>query len=258
MARLQRKNHGKGHSYRLDGDRVPGVTTILNSLPKTALIDWAARTTAEYAEDHWDELAALPLSQRRRILEQARWNVSKSAALRGTQIHALAERLAHGLDVDVPDEHVGPVEAVARFLDRHRIQPLGTEVPVVNTAQLYAGTADGLFTVGADPDPVVIDWKTGWVGDESALQLAAYAKCDLWQPDGPDSEAPMPAVSRAYVARVLPDDVVLLPVVEDMDRLFLQFRYLHATWRWLEQAKDEPAIGEAVEPAAVDHERTPA
>jgi hypothetical protein len=64
--RLTRRNHGRGHSYRIDGRKVPGVTTILNALPKQ-LTKWAAEKGADHAINHWDELAALPLAERREV-----------------------------------------------------------------------------------------------------------------------------------------------------------------------------------------------
>jgi hypothetical protein len=248
--RLRRRNHGKGHSYLLDDKKIDGVTTILNSLPKIALIDWAARTTAAAAVDRWDELAQMPLSKRLRELEQARWNAVKTAGLRGTTIHALADRLAHGLPVDVPDEHVGPVEAYARFLDKWDIHMIATEAPCANTELNYGGTLDAVGTIGRlGTGPVMIDLKTGGVYDEAALQVAAYAGCDLWQPDGPESEQAMPELEGLYIARILTDDVLLLPVVDEPDRLLLQFRYVMATHRWLARVKDDPAIGAALDPA---------
>lgn len=248
--RLTRRNHGKGHSYRLDEKRRPGVTTIIDrALPKPALIDWAARATAEAAVDRWDELGQLSPSRRLRELQQARWATTKAASLRGVLIHDYAEGLVHGRPVDVPAEHLGPVESVARFIDRWRIEPIATEAPVANTVQQYCGTVDGLFTFGGG-DPVLLDWKTGGVFNEAALQAAGYVHCDLWQPNGPESEQPMPTVERAYIAKILSDDVQLLPVV-DLDQLWLQFRYLLATWHWLQAVEDEPAIGNAIEPEPV-------
>jgi hypothetical protein len=252
VPRLTRRNHGKGHSYQLDGNKVDGVTTILNSLPKTALIDWAARVTAEAAVDRWDEYAAMPPTRRLRELTQARWNVTKAAALRGTQIHDLGDRLSRGMPVDVPPEHVGPVEAYARFLDHWEIQMLGTEAPCANTELSYAGTLDGIGTIGRlGTGPVMIDLKTGFVGDESVLQVAAYCGCDLWQPDGPDSETTMPQLEGMYIAKILPDDVLLLPIVDDPARLLLRFRYVMAIHRWLAETKDTPAIGSPMDLAAV-------
>ena len=79
---IQRRNHGRGHSYLdADGRKVPGVTTIIGQgTPKDALIGWAANTTASYAVDHWDELSELKPSQRLKKLQDARYADRDAAA----------------------------------------------------------------------------------------------------------------------------------------------------------------------------------
>src|SRR2546426_12762917 len=102
---IRRKNHGKGHSYvDANGAKVPGVTTILgDGVPKPALINWAAKTTAEYAVDHWEDLSALGPSARLKELNGARFADRDAAARRGTEVHGLAERLVAGAEVEVPE-----------------------------------------------------------------------------------------------------------------------------------------------------------
>lgn len=247
-ARLLRRNHGRGHSYTLDGSKVDGVTSTLDAMGKPALIDWAARATADYAVDHWDELAALPVSERLSTLTRSRFVKSGAAALRGTEIHALGDAVSRGLEVDA-GEHVAEVEAYARFLDRWDVEVVATETPCANTQHRYAGTADGWATFGRGElagSRVLLDIKTGkGVYREAALQLAAYRYCDLWQPDGPDSEAPLPEVDAVVVAYVLPDSVALLPVEAGPDT-FRQFLYLLQTRRWLDATKDASPIGDAL------------
>src|SRR4051812_45198678 len=103
MADTKRLNHGRGHSYLLDGLKVPGVTTLPGKgFPKPGLIDWAAGEVAAHAVDHWDELAALPISERLRRLEKAHNKVRDAAAVRGTRVHTLAHRLVLGEQVEVP------------------------------------------------------------------------------------------------------------------------------------------------------------
>jgi hypothetical protein len=251
--RLARRNYGRGHGYQIDGAKVPGVTTILNTLPKDALINWAAKVTAEAAIDRWDELAGMSPSKRLKELTDARWNITKEAALRGTEIHAMGDKLAQGLEVD-PGVHRGEVEAYARFLDRWDIEVLGTEAPCGSTRFRYAGTLDSIVLIrglAAIPEfahlaesPVMLDVKTGrGVYESTALQLGGYAGCDVWQPNGPDSEAPMPKVEGLFVAHVLTDDVELLPVRGDIEALLTQFRYVMQTYHWLQSAKDAPPIG---------------
>lgn len=253
MSRLARRNYGRGHGYTIDGEKVPGVTTILNTLPKDALINWAARVTAEAAVDRWAELDKLSPTQKLKELTDARWNVTKEAALRGTEIHALSDRIAQGEAVD-PGEHRGPVEAYARFLDRWDVEILGTEAPCGSTRFKFAGTLDSIaiihglaqvpeFAHLAD-SPVMLDLKSGrGVYESAALQLAAYAACDVWQPNGPDSEEPMPAVAGLFVAHIHADDVSLLPIHGQIEQLLTQFRYIQQTHRWLEAAKDASPVG---------------
>jgi hypothetical protein len=244
--RLVRRNHGRGHSYTVDGAKVPGVTTVTGNLPKTALIDWAGRVTAEYAVDHWDALADEPPSVRLNTLTRARFRASSAAALRGTQIHALGDQVSRGLEVDA-GEHQAEVEAYAAFLDRWGVHVIATETPVANTTHGYAGTADAWATFDRGPlagARVLLDIKTGrGVYDETALQLTAYRYADIWQTDGPASEEPLPEVDAVAVAHVLTDAVELLPVEAGPEQ-FRQFQYLLQTTRWL---ADGPYIGAALD-----------
>lgn len=249
--RLVRRNYGRNHGYTLDGNKIPGVTTILNALPKE-LKQWAANCAAEFAIEHWDELAATPLAKRLDKIRYAHRDVVNAAALRGNEIHDLGEKLSHGLEVKVPDQHRGPVEAYARFLDKWQIEVVATETPVVSTQYGgYGGTADLWARIGArEGAPALIDLKTGkGIYESVALQLAAYRYAELWQPDGPASETeldPM-AVDYVYVAHILPDDVRLLPVKAGPPE-FRQFLYVMQTHRWLEKhgwKGDQPLIGDA-------------
>lgn len=247
--RLVRRNHGRGHSYTIDGVKVPGVTTVTGNLPKNALIEWAGRVTAEYAVDHWAELAEQPPSARLNTLTRARYAASSKAALRGTQIHALGEQVSLGVEVDA-GEHQSEVEAYARFLDRWQVEVLATETPCASTAWGYAGTADAWAVFGRGVyagQRVLLDIKTGrGVYDETALQLTAYARCDIWQPTGPESENALPRTDAVVVAHILPDAVELLPV-DAGETQWRQFQYLLQTTRWL---ADGPYIGAALgEPA---------
>jgi hypothetical protein len=90
----RRINRGRGHSYLLDGAPVQGVTTCLSEgYPKPALVNWAATMTAGYAVDNWDELAEMGVAARLKKLEKARWDVTREAAVRGTAVHDIAQRL---------------------------------------------------------------------------------------------------------------------------------------------------------------------
>lgn len=245
----------KGRVYKIDGENVPSVTTILNALPKE-LKQWAADCAANFAIEHWDELAEQPITKRLDRMRYAHRDIVKAAALRGTEIHDLGELVAKGEKVQVPDEHRGPVEAYARFVDDFDVEPVASEVPVAHTVHRYGGRADlwaWLTTAKLGRHYALIDLKSGGnVYAETTLQLAGYSNADIWQPDGPASEAPMPPVDALYVAHIMPDAVRLLPV-ERRASDFRLFLYVQQTAAWLKLhgfRGPEPLIGDAIQPPA--------
>lgn len=106
-----RKEYGSGHIYHLDGNKVPGVTTIINKGFPKQLTKWAAETVANHAVDHWGRLSKLPLSKRLKELVGAPWAARDSAGVRGSAVHNLAEQLARGETVSVPADIAGYVES---------------------------------------------------------------------------------------------------------------------------------------------------
>jgi hypothetical protein len=268
MNRLERRNYGSGHSYMLDGTKVPGVTTIIGKLDKPALIDWAARKSAGYAIDHWDELTELPLMERAKLIQDARWDSNKKAIVRGNRIHALAEKLGVEGEAQPPAELLSQVEAYARFLDRWDMESVATEASIAHTEYRYAGTLDAIVK-SPKLGTILMDVKTGQsVWGEVALQLAAYRYADLLQTAtetvgprggrkaGIPTEEPMPPVDACYVAHVLGDDVELLPVSVD-EYTFETFLYLQEIYLWHEQATNRnseyyrPPVGAAIYPEQV-------
>lgn len=254
--RLKRRNYGRGHGYQLDGEKVVGVTTAIDTLSKPALLRWYGDQAAKRAVDEWDELAQLPVSERLERIRFGARDTVQAAALRGTEIHALGQQLADGGQVDVPDEHRGPVEAYARWLDKWEVETFASETPLASTAHRFGGTADLWGRVGKlDGAMCLLDVKTGkGVYEETGLQLAAYRHTDLMQirEEGPDgkpivSEITTPAVDLVFVAHVLPDDVRMLPVSAGPD-VFRDFLYVLQVYRARERWKDWPLIGSAVRP----------
>lgn len=256
---VRRINAGRGHRYvDANGAKVPGVTTIIEGgVPKPGLIKWAASSTAAYAVDYWDELTELPVSERLRRLERARFEQRDAAAVRGTKVHSLAERLAGGEEVTVPPELEGHVAAYVRFLDEWQVQPVLTEAVAINHEHGYAGTFDLLADLLHPDDPTcterwLLDTKTSQSGvfGETSLQLAAYRYATHYlAADG--SEQPMPAVQRTGVVHVRGDGYELVPVVARR-RQFLSFLYAREVGRFVEGARDlvgapltAPALAEA-------------
>ena len=243
----RRVNRGAGHSYYLDGEKVPGVTTVLNAgFPKSALVNWAAATTAGFAVDHWDELTELTPSKRLAELERARFAVSSEAKLRGTVIHGLAHRLVLGEEVEVPDEYRDHVDRCVAFLDDWQAAELMVETPVWSRRHRYAGTPDLVATL-RDGRTWMLDWKTGLKGNvylEHVLQIAACRYADFALDDA-GVETPLPRIDATGVVILRADGYDLVPVEAD-ERAFFVFRCV----KWLAEFIDdrEQWIGNALPP----------
>jgi len=187
------------HRYEIDGERVVGVTTVLSQgIPKGAIAPWAARTVAEYTCDNLPQIVDMLDSGGRNptvdYLKGIPWQQRDDAAVRGTDIHQLGERLVHGLEVDVPEHLYGFVDGYARWLDESGAVPVLTEFTVASRTHMYAGTADLILTL---PDGMtrIADLKTSkGVYGETALQLAAYRWADCYIAEPQQEELPLPEV----------------------------------------------------------------
>lgn len=210
--RTGRVNRGKGHRYLLDGERIPGVTTIIgDGLPKPALMNWGIKTVASAAVDQWDELAELPVSERIEKLKKAPWEDRDTAARRGSEVHTLAEKLGAGEKIDVPEELAGHVEACVAFLNDWNPEILVAERPVFSRRHKYGGTFDLIATL-ADGQRWLLDYKTNRSGPfgETALQLAAYRAADFYL-DEDSNEQALPAVDACGVIWLRADGYDLVP-----------------------------------------------
>lgn len=282
--RIQRA--GSGHSYYLDGEKVPGVTTILSAgIPKPGLIGWAANTVADVvvgglgvarggdgrtrivADElvrellEWNETrghhavkvpqaSALPRLELAKILASVRYRDVDAASNKGTAVHGLAEALARGDEIQVPDELAGHVESYVRFLDEWDPTNALLERVVVSRRWRYMGKFDLLADFpgvwpGSSPwagRPVgrgLLDVKTSRSGifAETALQLAGYGFAETML-DGVDEhgetkEIPIPSIDWFGAIHVRADgyDVVRFDVTEQTHRIFL---YAQAVGDWLD------------------------
>lgn len=209
---VRRINRGSGHSYQdATGKKLDGVTTLLgDGIPKKALVGWAGRTVAEYVADRLTERDGtivaddlipdlLKLNQERPPRYRERWDGSFSrgaigkvlsgvmyadrdrAGNRGTEVHALAEKLARGEDVDVPEELVGHVDSYIQFLEDWQPEVLLLETVVANLTHGYAGTLDSVLRLPGI-GVAQVDIKTNRSGPfgEVGLQLAMYEHSELY------------------------------------------------------------------------------
>jgi hypothetical protein len=248
---IQRINYGRGgHGYKVDGHKVDGVTTLINEgLPKPALTRWAAKAVAEHVADNLDAVLGMRDMGRDAIvaaLKEAPWTSLNRAAVRGTEVHALAEQLVHGTEVEVPEPLSGHVESYVRFLDEWKVKPVIVEAVVASRKWRYAGTTDGVVYVRGNIDPVIIDIKTSVSGifPEVAYQLAAYRYAEVYL-DG-KSEKPMAdlGIGGGYAIWVRGDGYDVVPV-DCNDRVFKDF--LHIAWTARAARTNKELVGEAVQ-----------
>jgi hypothetical protein len=246
---IKRMNRGRAHWY-VDtdtGEKIPGVTTILgDGLPKPALINWAANTTAEYAVDHWDDLTGMSPSARLKALKDARYADRDAAANRGTEVHKLADHLSRGEEVDVPDALRGHVESAVAFLDEWNVQPVLTEAVIVSYRHRYAGTLDVVADL-ADGRRWLLDYKTSRSGayGDTAFQLAAYRNAEFYRTGPSDPELPMIPVEATGVVWLRADGYELYPY-ETGPAVFREFLYIGQTAGAADRSKDYK--GEALSP----------
>ena len=237
---FKRVNYGRGHGYKDgNGNKIPGVTTILGAgLAKPALMAWGIKSVAQYAIDHWDDLAAKPVSARLEELKGSPYADRDAAANRGTEVHSYAERLMRGEEVTPPDAIRGHVESYVKFLDEWEPEPVLVEASVANFRVGYAGSLDMVVKIPKLGDGLFIaDIKTSRSGifGEVAFQLAAYANAEWYLKDGEMKY--MPEIDRGLAIHVRADgyDVYELPIGREV---FRQFEYIAQVAKAVELAKD--------------------
>jgi hypothetical protein len=229
------KFNEKQHRYWLDGRPIPGVTTLVNKgYPKPQLTYWSAKMVAEFVADqpeHVEQLRQMGRGPMVAALKGVPWETRDQAAIKGTDIHKLAEEIIHGREVDVPPHLLSHVEGYVHWLDAFGVEPVLTEFRVASRRWWYAGTADAVVTLGGQT--LLLDWKTSAnVYGETALQTAAYAGAEFWVDDD-GNEQPVPEV----------DGIGVVHITEGGTRLH-RFRDREAAWKdwlhvqWVANAKD--------------------
>lgn len=235
LPRFTRKNHGSGHTYFIDGQKVPGSTTILNKGWPKNLAQWGASSAANAVIDSWDKIQRMTPSQRLKYLTESPYRNMNFAAIKGTRIHALAEKLAQGESVTAPADIDGYVKAHAQFLQDWNAETLYTEIPVFNVTHQYAGTGDLLARL-SDGQVWLLDVKSGKsVWGDHAFQLTSYKFAEYALADG--QEIPMPQVDGCGVIHLESDGSYEFVPVECDAQVFAEFLAIKAVAEATENAK---------------------
>lgn len=246
--------------------RYPGVTRIVDMLPKSFLQRWNANMAADLAIDSLDfikEMAERDREGAKKYLAGAAPRYTSARAKIGSQAHDLFERQIRG-------EAIGRVHPDLEPYRRNFDNFLTTVKPVLVRAEdvawsdthRYAGSFDAWLrlrvvlkddeTWALDPDnvtgeaiwvDVIADWKTSKsVWPSVALQMAAYASADkLIDPTG--AEEPMPVFDGAAVLHITPEGWTLYPVYgPQLAEAFGHFVHLRQTFDW-ENGASRKALG---------------
>lgn len=177
----------KTHTYRIDGKRATGVTTIIGVLAKPQLIGWASRMAVEYVKEHAPlDTVGLEIPLRHvtdEILENARvahTRKKEDAGQKGTDMHALVEEYINACLTSFEGKPVAPKEGdvIKQFTDwavENVEHFIFAERQMYNKDLFIAGTADFAY-VGKDGKKYMADFKTssGIYGIDYWLQVAAY------------------------------------------------------------------------------------
>jgi hypothetical protein len=234
------------HQYRLDGKHIPGVTTLIGKgLPKDALVYWSAKAVAEYVADNEDgvtQLRAMGRGPMVNALKGVPWESRDKAAVKGTDVHALAEQVVHGAEVEVPPDLVDHVTGYATWLDEFDVTPVLTERSCANRTLFYAGRFDLIADIAGTR--WMLDVKTGGVYADAALQLDAYRNTEFYvQDDDPDTELPLPEhVERLGVIHVTDAGTTLYPMRSDGEpfRIFKHVMYVAKRRKDIDAFKFDP------------------
>ena len=149
------------HTYRLGGERMTGVTTILGVIAAPALIQWAAneaikyiKVSAGYSEDYKPTTEKM-LSVSTTVLEEARTAHRKKtdkAADIGTLTHKEVEILIKENKLNEPYFHTNPkvemmVNEFIKWAKHNEVEFLSSEEQVYHEELFYAGTFDFLCRI---------------------------------------------------------------------------------------------------------------
>lgn len=205
------------------GRKNPGVTSVLNMLPKEFLKFWAAKLVAEEAVADPGLLVNMVLRDPAAAvdhLKNAPNRFTRRSADVGTDAHDLFERIAKGEDIGRVHPDLKPyVEHFREFLTVFEPEFIFLEETVWSDTHGYAGSFDVLMVLhGEAAGPlrhktVFGDWKTtrSGVHEEVALQLSGYRFADyIVRSDG--SRVPLPKTDGAVVLLVRPEGWKLVPV----------------------------------------------
>lgn len=230
---ITREDH-KLYIHPVTGDFIPGVTSIIDNLPKPFLKAWGQKLVAQEAvakQTQVANLAAVDPDAAVDWLKKAPNRFTAHAAKVGHIAHGYFEELALGNEIGKVDEELKPfVDHFKDYLDTMQPEFILLEEGVWSEAHDYAGTFDAVARynqpnmvirrstpAGIVETPLVgVAWQDNkttrsGVHPEVGLQLAGYRHAEyLLHPDG--TVAHNKPGDFALVLHVRPEGWELIPV----------------------------------------------
>jgi len=211
-----------GRFYKVDGERLVSVTTVLGVINRPGLNAWRARLGNDEAD-----------------------RIGREAAGIGTAVHKLCELLNLGQEPDELTPEVAPFFlAYRRWLREHVAAVLHAEKLVISRTHGFAGTVDLVAVLHGDDAPVVLDIKTANTDfglHEWGLQTAAYALA--LAEEGVEC-------ARRVIVRLPKTEPGKLHVHElPPERLMYDqhaFRAALALYRWQTEAREKPRTADSM------------
>lgn len=248
IVRVDYKNY---HRYKIDGRWAIGVTTALKGVPKDDVLKrWASKLVATYAVEHNHEVQQMiqnggpgpAISFLKELPDQRR----NDAAVRGTDVHSLAEQYIRGEEIQV-SEHLEPyVQGYANYIRDYNPTTVHEELIVASRTHGYAGKLDSIQDIPRI-GRALVDYKTSnGIYGVYALQCAAYRYAEVLV-DENGHEHPMIPVDQVLILHIKPWDYALVPVRADENVLRM---YLAAQANYLlnvQSNKLEKLLGEPLE-----------
>ena len=162
--------------YEIDGQKLIRVTSVLSqTLAKPQLENWFKKATREGAAAYLEGQREQPITDDiiKGAVQAAKDGTNNTVAIRrGVDFHEAAMDYMGG----DPYPDIPGMQALKQWRADLEPRPVALENVVYSRKLGCAGTFDAVMEI--DGKRVIVDYKTGGVYDDHAIQLAAYA--GLW------------------------------------------------------------------------------
>ena len=165
------------HNYSIDGEEsfYVGATTILGGIDKPALVNWAAKCTADYFLKRLKQSTKWNLDLLYRRAKKDHRFIKEKAARFGSTFHSLMDTPT----TEIPEGFETIMKSANLWLKNNRMKLVQGDTMVVSKKYGYGGSFDAIYQ-DEKGKLVLIDFKSGKSIFESyGAQVAAYIRASL-------------------------------------------------------------------------------